>query len=67
MRTLALVCYGWLAGQSGLLLWILWQIREHGAVILDEPNSWILTAELVMSGLVLMVAVGMFIRERLSR
>ena len=67
MRNLALVCYGWLAGQSGLLFWILWQIRKHGAIILDEPNSMILTAELVMSGVVLTLAVGMFIKERLSR
>lgn len=67
MRTLALICYGWLAGQSGLLFWILWQIRKHGAVILDEPNSAILIAELVLSAAVLMLAVGMFIRERLSR
>lgn len=67
MRNLALVCYGWLAGQSGLLFWILWQIRKHGAIILDEPNAVILTAELVMSGVVLTLAVGMFIRERLSR
>ncbi len=67
MRTLALVCYGWLAGQSGLLLWILWQIKKHGSIILDEPNQVILTVELVLSAVVLMLAVGMFIRERLSQ
>lgn len=61
------MCYGWLAGQSGLLLWILWQIRTHGAIILDEPNSIILTVELFMSGGILLLAVGMFIRERLSQ
>jgi hypothetical protein len=66
MRTLALVCYGWLAGQSGLLLWILWQIRKDGGIVLDEPNSAILTAELVISALVLLLAVVMFVRERLS-
>lgn len=67
MRTLALLCYGWLVGQSGLLLWIFWQIKTHGSVILDEPNSVILNAELVISGLVLMVGTVMFVRERLSR
>ena len=66
MKNLALLCYGWLAGQSGLFFWLLWQVREHGAVILDEPNPVILTSELVMSGLVLLLAIVMFVRERLS-
>lgn len=66
MRILALICYGWLAGQSGLLLWILWQIKKRGAVVLDEPNSVILNAELAIAGVILLLAIVMFVRERLS-
>jgi DMSO/TMAO reductase YedYZ heme-binding membrane subunit len=64
MKIMALICYGWLAAQSGVLLWILWQIKRHGKVTIVEPNTTVLVAELAMTGLILLAALAMFVRER---
>ena len=66
MRTVALICYGWLASQSGFFLWMLWQIRSNGVLTVVEPNAAILNAEIAITGLVTLVAIVMFVRERLS-
>lgn len=66
MRTLSLVCYGLLASQSGFLLWMLWKIKTDGVLIAIEPRAAILNAEIAMTGLVLLVALVMFVRQRLT-
>ena len=66
MRIVALICYGLLASQSGFFLWMLWQIRSKGILTAVEPNTPILNAEIAITGLVLLVAIAMFVRERLS-
>ena len=66
IRIVALICYGWLASQSGLFFWMLWQIRSNGTLTVVEPNAAILNAEITITGLVILMAVAMFIRERLS-
>jgi len=66
MRIVALICYGLLASQSGFFLWMLWQIRSKGILIAVEPNTAILNAEIAITGLVLLAAIAMFVRERLS-
>lgn len=66
MKIVALICYGWLASQSVFFLWMLSQIRAKSVLIAIEPKAAILNAELVITGLVLLVAVTMFVKERLS-
>ena len=66
MRIVALFCYGWLASQSGFFLWMLWQIKSNGVLTAVEPNTAILNAEIAVTSLVILVAITMFIRERLS-
>lgn len=66
MRIIALICYGLLASWSGFFLWMLWQIRSKGTLTVVEPNAAILNVEIAMAGLVLLVAIAMFARERLS-
>ena len=66
MRIVALFCYGWLASQSVFILLMLLQIRRNGILTAVEPNSAILNAEIALTGLVILVAITMFIRERLS-
>ncbi len=66
MRIVALICYGWLASQSGLFLWMLWQIRRNSILTLVEPNAVILNAEIAIAGLIILVAIAMFVKERLS-
>jgi hypothetical protein len=66
MKIVALFCYSWLASQSALFLWMLWQIRSNGILTAVEPNAAILNTEIALTSLVILAAITMFIRERLS-
>jgi len=66
MKIAAIICYSLLACQSGFILWLLWQIRSNGSLTVVEPNAVILNTEIIITGFVVLVAMAMFIKERLS-
>ena len=65
MRIVALLCYGWLASQSGFFLWMLYRIKSSGFLTAVEPNAIVINSEIAITGLVTLVAIVMFVRQRL--
>lgn len=45
------------------LLWNLIMIKVYQRVLIQEPNSWILNAELVLMGLVILLYIGRLVGD----